>query len=782
MQHKNDEHREHARQKARRLIEEAEGERATKRLERALQYLYDNNFGILENSDIRGRLARALYSRFIEGDHHTVKTIIDNMFFQLGKKHYHDLVLPVVDEVCNLCLQGYNIGLMEYLCSSLTEELSKKKTAIDVTETIRHFLGQSCCAFVRSSKWPNFEMLISALWKIRHRQFRSPQGEQAVFQDIFAEIAVKDVIEKLVQYHNCGNDDSRRLARKCIRYLGEEAILYLLNRLVFSKSKDERFLLIKLLGSTGDELVTPIRKFMEEDLPWYAVRNLIGLISELGNAEYYSIVEGYLVHPDLRVQQQVLSCIVKLAGKNMEKRLIQALPVVDDELKLKLIMQLGDYSSEEVANGLIDIIYKHETFSRNIREELLYKTCITLRSYPYTKVVNLLKYLLKEKKDAGARLYVAVEETINILEPRIRHRIKEEEGDNECINFGLNAKDNGEGGLTDIDDFVGEMDSLLQLGKVEKATALMYKKIIDLARANDFQSAEMIRDMLLESNPDALQDVIRASEIIEEEQNSPTHSVQFEMWDDLLKTLNSSEYEFFISCLHTERYKKDEKIVSTGEIDPYLYFIDSGSVRLSCVCGSREVFLKRLKSGDVLGVAPFFTASVWTVNITALQATNLLVISRDSFLSGSRNYPELEEKLEDFCKRKDNVRKLVAMAGRDRRDNARYPLSVTFTNVLLDRYGEREGRRIFKSEMIDISRGGMSFSIRISNNASAGRLLGRQVISEVKLKKKRNFQCLGVVVSVQYLHEIAKEYSVHVKFYKELEQQQVTDILNMAFY
>jgi CRP-like cAMP-binding protein len=254
------------------------------------------------------------------------------------------------------------------------------------------------------------------------------------------------------------------------------------------------------------------------------------------------------------------------------------------------------------------------------------------------------------------------------------------------------------------------------------------------------------------------------------------------MWDDLLKTLNSSEYECIISCLHTERYKKDEIIVSAGEIDPCLYFINSGSVRLSCTCGSREVFLKRLKPGDVLGVAPFFSASVWTVNITALQATNVQVISKDSFLSGSGKFPELEEKLADFCKRKENVRKLVTMSGRDRRDSARYPLSVTFTNVLLDRYGEREGRRTFKSEMIDISRGGMSFSIRISNKASAGRLLGRQVVSEIKLKKKRNFQCLGLVVSVQELHEIAKEYSVHVKFYKELEQQQVTDILNMAFY
>lgn len=782
MQHNNDEQREYARRNARRLIEEAEEKRAQKRLERALQNIYENDLRILENSEIQASLAKTLYSKFIGGEHHTVITIIDNMFFQCGKKQYHDLVLPVVDEICSMCLQGCNIRLMEYLCSSLTEELSKKEPDLDVTETIRHFLGQSCCAFVRSSRWQNFERLISALWKIRHREYRSSQGTQEVFQDVFVEIAVKDVIEKLVQYHNSGTDDARKLVRKCIRYLGEEAILYLLNRLVFSKSKDERFLLIKLLASTGDELVTPIKKFMEEDLPWYAVRNLIGLISELGNPEYYSIVESYLIHPDLRVQQQVLSCIVKLAGKNMDKRLIQALPVVDDELKLKLIMQLGEYGSEEIANGLIDIIYKSDTFSRNIREELLYKTCITLRSYPYTKVVNLLKYLLKEKKDAGARLCVAVEETINFLEPQIKHRVKEEERDNEYLNFGLHSKDNGNEGLTDIDDFTDEIDSLLQLGKVEKATALMYKKIVDLARAKDFHSAELIRDMLLESNPDALQDVIRASEIIEEEQNSPTHSVQFEMWDDLLKTLSSAEYECIISCLHTEHYKKDEKIVSAGEIDPCLYFINSGSVRLSCICGSREVFLKRLKPGDVLGVAPFFSASVWTVNITASQETSVQVIGRDSFLSGSRKHPELEEKLADFCKSKENVRKLVTMSGSDRRDSARYPVSVTFTNVLLDRYGEREGRRTFKSEMLDISRGGMSFSIRISSTASAGRLLGRQVVSEIKLKDKRRVQCLGVVVSIQHLHEIAKEYSVHVKFYKELEQQQVTDILNMAFY
>ncbi len=766
------------------FLEEAEKKRAAARFERNLKDFFEDKYRVLENTEFAGSLGPYAHENYSPSSEADSQKIIETIFALLKNNKYAHLVSPIIDDICCQCLKKYNIGLMKYLCGNFVNVLEKKDVYLIIDDNIHEFLVESCCIFVRSSQWQDFDALISKLWRVRNRKFQTPNGQEGTpFQQIFSEIAEKDIIEKISQYHCSADDEHKKLALKAIRYLGEKAILYLLNRLVFSKKKEDRYHLIQLLTAIGDQVVKPIEKFMEVDLPWYAIRNLIILIGESRNPDYYAMVEAYLVHPDVRVQKQVVACIVKLGGERLEKRLIQALPVVDDEVKLKLVMQLGEYSSEEIANGLIDLINKPKKYSDRFRQDLIYKACISLRSQPYTKVVNVLKHALKQRKPGEVldkKISLAVKETINILEPQIRHRTKGEKADLDLVSYDGEIAENEGEVSSNVDDFIEEIDNMLNAGKVEKATALMYKKIVDSARAKEFEAAEMLRDKLLEANPDALQDVIRAAEIIEEERTSPTTSVQSDIWDELFNNLTMKEYEFFISVLRVEQFEKEEKIVNAGEIDPCLYFVSSGIVRLSCNCGGRETFLKRMQPGDVVGIGQFFSASVWTVNLIAQQRAKMHVLQRNIFNDGGEKYPELEEKIFDFCRKKEVIRDLIKMSGRDRRDYARYPIKVTVSNMLLDLYGESGGRRTFKGEMIDISRGGLSFSVRIATKKSAQQLLGRQVVSEIKRGTKDILKCFGLIVGVRYQHEIAKEFSIHVKFYNELEQQQVSEVLNLV--
>ena len=778
---RNTESTENPKDRALRLLQEAEKKRANIRFEKGLLDLDNSRFEILQNKEFRDRLSSYIVENHTPEENDKTSIYIDKLFEQILDKKNEEICHLILDEVGKQCLKEYNLRLIQVITAKYILLLKESDSNTYISENLCTFLAHSCELFVRSSRWQNFDDLITVMWKIRNLNFKTSDGAGKPFKTFFIQAAAKDVIEKILQFHNSGTKEDKILASKSMRYLGEEALLFLLNRLVFSKTKQERFLLIELISSIGEDIINPIHKYMEVDLPWYAVRNLIILIGEIGHPDYYPMVEGYLVHPDSRVQQQVVACIIKLGGNNLEKRLMQALPVVNDEIKLKLVMQLGEYDSEEIANGLIDIIHKRESISEAIREELLYKICISLRSYPYTKVANLLKHLLKETSSyssEGEKLAIALQETINILEPQIRHKVKSAKTESDTLNFDPSA-DLESAPSVDIEEFLDDIDHLLQSGNLEKATALMYKRIIDLARMKDFNSAEMLRDRLLEINPDALQDVIRAAEIIEEEKNSPTTSVQVEIWDSLYKRLSNDEYDALLSLLRSENYKKDEKIICHGEIDPCLFFLNYGAVRLSCICGQHETFLKRLKPGEVLGVGPFFSASVWTVNLTALQRTTMQVLRRDDFRKIEKQLPDFEEKLHEFCTRKDIIPDLIKMSGRDRRDCARYPVNITVNNILLDPYGGSTGRRVFQGEMLDISRGGLSFSIRITKKENAHLLLGRQIISEINQKGSEVLKTFGLIVGVNYQHEIVKEFSVHVKFYTELEQHQISKVVNL---
>ncbi len=773
-------HNNEARKKAFKMLEEAEKKRASIRLERGLVQLRDVGPEILGNTDFTSGIAGYLHDLAVRGEMPRTLEIIELLFSYLENERHAVAIRPILEEICTVSVERCNVRLLKYLTKKYCAYIEDRGGKIVITAHLPWFLAKSCGMYVRSNLWHEFDETVSVLWKVRNRTFITEEGKQTPFKDIFSQIAAKDVVEKLLRHYLTGDQKKRDFAVKTLGYLGKDASLHLLNRLVFSQNKEERFLLVSLLAVFGEDILPTLQTFMEEDLPWYALRNLIALVGEIGNPRHYSIIEGYLIHSDVRVQNQVITTALKLAGQDMEKRLVQALPVVDDSLKLKLAMQLGGFSSRENIDAMLAMISQRKKISAEIRDEMVQKLCVSLRAYPYPRVIQALKELQRELEPEGSdNLLIIVEETIQRLQPKIRHRLKEEKADMETLSYGL-FQEREEREATGVEDFVEEIEQMIDSGKIEKASSAMYKKIVDLARAKDFDAAEMLRDKLLEINPDALQDVISLSEKIEEEKTSSSSSVQAEVWEGLFNTFSSAEYDFLLTVLRTEKYDREERIVSAGEIDPCLYFLNAGLVQLSCASGARETFLKRITPGDVVGVNPFFSASVWTVSMTALHDTTMLVLRRDLLTTGEEKPPHFEEKLLEFCRERESIPDLLRMSGQERRNNARYAVKVTVNNVLLDIYGGSTGKRVFHGEMIDISRGGLAFAIRISKKQSAHLLLGRQIVSEITLKGKKVLRCLGLIVGVTIQHELLKEYSVHIKFYQELGQRQVTDVLNLV--
>lgn len=771
-----------AQEAALKLMEEAEQKRAALRFERGLLEYENGSLNILNNREFLDQFGLYLYEMYVGGEVEKTQLKIDALFAALPEGVCEEEIQFVLGEIHARCLKGSNIRLMQYLASRYSQLFGEGNNKNLVNEDICSFLATVAGYFVRSSLWKNFEDLLDLLWKIRNITFSQRGTVSAPYKNIFSKIGSKDLVEKLLQLHKTGDEWKKDLSCRALSYFGEDAVIYLLNRLVFSNSKEERFLLIDLISRLGEEVIRVIDKFIQEDLPWYAIRNLVLLISELGNADHYPMIEGYLVHPDERVQEQVVACIIKLHGEDLPARLIQALEVVNDLVKLKLVMQLSRYSDEVIANGLIEILVNRDSLSDDIREDLSFRICVTLRSYPYGRVTSVLREIMQtcmQDQPVNHRFVIAIQDTINILEPCVRHREKDINSDIEGMSFDFDPEKE-RAAVKNVDAFFQEINEMVQAGELEKSTSLMYKKTVGCARAKDFQTAEMLRDKLLEINPDALQDVIRLAEIIEEEKELPTASIESDIWEDFFEQLTPEEYKSIMLCFRNENYREEEVITNIGEINPCLYFFNSGSARLSCKSGRHETFLKRVNPGDIVGAGTFFSASVWTVNLIALQRTQVQVLHRNEYKEHCKQHAELEGKLQKFIMAKENVRDLIRMSGRERRDFARYGINIMVNNILLDPYGGSAGRKVFKGEMLDFSRGGLSFAIRISNRESANLLLGRQIVSEIVLKDNQHLKCFGTIVSVRFKYEIVKEFSIHVKFHKELEQSIVTEVLNVV--
>ncbi len=630
--------------------------------------------------------------------------------------------------------------------------------------------------------WQEAAQLTSVLNDIQAGTVAKSNAIQGTVSKLQESIAAKETLEKLTHYYLKDTTENKRIAAAILTTLGRRAIIYLINHLMHSTDKNVRLQLVKLIPGAGAASVIPILKdCLQKKPPWYVVRNVIFILSELNDDSFYEIIQPYLSHRDIRVQQQVLSCITKISGDNLRERLIASLQTVHDDLKIKVVMQFGQAGGDiNLVNTLVELLRSRQTFVEETATELIVKICVALKSSPQKNVVDILNQLVEERKDYTDQtdpVIVAAKDALSVVEPQYRHTAQASLVPSAGFDGEFNM-DNLASSSPSILKIEQSVEEYIAHGDLEKAGGKLFSNAVNAARNKDFTTAELLRDKLLDVNPLALTEVIKLGEIIEEEKSSTINNHHLSVWSGLYEKMNTEEFNALYYVMRHESYSADETIVRAGENDASLYFVNSGSVTLSCQCGEKESFLKRLQPGEVIGVGPFFSVSVWTVSMTAQTASQIHVLSRRKFLELSKKHPKIGKKLEIFCNKYDTVPELLKMSGTDRRESARYSIAVKVNNILLDPYGNA-GKRSFRGELIDISKGGLCFSIKISSKENARLLLGRQIVTEITLGDGTILKCFGVIVGVKFYETDVQDFSVHVKFYRNLEQVDFKQVINL---
>ena len=628
--------------------------------------------------------------------------------------------------------------------------------------------------------WVNVAEFLATLQKIDQNILEKPPEIKEMAAKLQGSLATRSVLQELVSCYLNDKTPTKRVAEKLLINLGRRAVVHLVNILMHSDKKEERLQLLKLIPAAGRTAVPVLGECLQKRPPWYVIRNIILIVSELEDPRLFDMIKPYLAHPDVRVQQQAISCAVRLGGTDIRERLVDALEQVHDELKIPIIQQLARIGGAGVTDALIRLLQSRDNFHQETYIELLVRICGALTSCSSVDVIKPLHELVQERqKHAGPSdpVISAARDALIAQKSQYPDQVMgviagAELSDDEFGSPGLAAHPKSTGRKT------RSIKDLVELGELEEAGKKLFENAVNAARDNDFSSAELLRDKILEISPLALSEVIRLGEIIEEEKSSSISSHHIAIWSELYEKMSTEEFNALYYALKQQRFYADDTIVSAGQNKPSLYFINSGVIILSCQSDDRDTVLKRLQPGEVVGVSPFFESSVWTVSMTARTESQIYILSEDRLLELERRFPGIEEKLKEYCTKYDTVPELLQMAGSDRRKNPRYPVAVVINNMLLDPFGN-VGKRSFKGELIDISKGGLRFSVNISNRENARLLLGRQIISELQLGNNETLKCFGVIVGGRYQEETGPAFSVHVNFHRELEQSSFHQVVNL---
>ncbi len=664
----------------------------------------------------------------------------------------------------------YDKAILLILIQGLSNWLAFETEILPGFSVLTKRLEELVLWLLNNSYWAEAEAVVILLQRIQSGNLKKSRAIQSLTSNTLQTIAKKAIVEKLTDEYLLENDQ-QQVTHNILLSFGHKAVISLLNRVIHSNSKVERLALLDLIPTFGEVAIPALQECLKQNPPWAVVRNVICLISEIGIDSHYCLVARYVGHFDARVQHEMISCILKLGGKMMQSRLLDGLGVVHNRLKIFIIRLLleQDDNNEKVLGALLELAKRETNFSGQSGLDLLRAVTEALKKFPCRQSVEQLKKM----QDAftvqhGAEQYLLqIDQTLKTIEPKLRHTLQQVDKLADIVSFDSDPVLQ-QLAFEKIRKAEEEIQLLVRAGKTQQAGQLIYNRAMAAAKIKDFPLAEAMQDRLLEIDSMAFSKVIELSELIAEQKSSTITSYHLEIWKDLYEEMDAEEFNHLYYSLQQENYRKGDVLVQSGETDNNLYFLNSGYVSLGCVVCNKDVFLKRMQPGDVLGGEQFFSPSVWTITLQALSDIEVHVLEREVFKKLAENYPIIETTLRRYCQKYVQVAELLKMSGEDRREYPRHSVLLHTRNILQDPFGNKK-KRVFRGELFNISRLGYAFTIRISKTDNARLLLGRHIRTIIFIKDEELSEQNGVIVGVRLHEPVLQDYSIHVKLSKKID-------------
>ncbi len=741
--------------KAKEIIADQEKKREAARVEKGVVIFLQGKFDILHNDELVENLASYILNKYITEDQDGAIKILQ----KLGKSLCWDDVtirersLMVISVFTEIILEEDFDEFREVLARLLVDWLKCETEYIAGFEIVCLQLQKIVLRMLYAGQWHELENLIIVLYQISTGVIVKNNLIRGMTAKVHENLAEPDLLDKLVNVYLDENDDRRPLAESLLVHLGRLSATFLVQKLIYSNNKEDRFALIDLIPKVGEIGIPVLVKCLKDEPPWFVIRNIILIISRLGDPGLFEIVEPYLTHNDIRVQQQVVNCIETLGGKLMRKRLIQALMNINDELKGQLIVQLGQFEGKDIGNAFLDLLEQRHTIASHVRHDLLLKLCVKLKFYPSQRALDSLKELIGERRNrfgeadkivrAAATSYQAIE-----------------------------IKMKGDFSTTEENDTsipARTEESLAEAPPAGDELGLFDDESNGLAGL--FSESE-IDDMEAGSEITTTSETKQDSHAAAGGQEMPFYSSQDHhllVWSKLYEQMSTEEVSDFFALLKPVVYQANEEIVHQGDAVTDLFFIDSGFAGITHFDENSEILLTSLQTGDLIGAEGFVQGVSWSVSLLAQTELQVRILEREAFAGLVAKHPDLDDKIRFYCNHYDVVPYLINISDNDTQPTIGSDLEVCSASILVDDSGEPVADAV-QGALQYIARGGYCFSLPLIHEENPATVLGRQVSSDIDLPDGSHRRCFGVIAGAGRHDWNERVLYLYVKFYHPLEK------------
>ncbi len=166
--------------------------------------------------------------------------------------------------------------------------------------------------------------------------------------------------------HKVGNkvEQNREIIQRLILRCEKRAMQFLLNALIDAQEASRRRNIFNSAILFGKKILPLVHKELDNER-WYAVRQMVALLGELGDPSTIDLLEYAYANEDLRVKKEVLKSLARIQGSTSTAFLLRALDEEDQSLVTQTIISLGMLRDPSIIDEIGKIALKWQPFSDN---------------------------------------------------------------------------------------------------------------------------------------------------------------------------------------------------------------------------------------------------------------------------------------------------------------------------------------------------------------------------------------------------------------------------------
>ncbi len=723
---------------------------------------------------------------FLAGKPQTAEAIIMRLADGLlsGDKEIRDNVSEALSHITRILIRQNHTEIMIRMLDHCLNWIRTEETFSPAYERMSIQLHELALSLIEGNWFEECVPILETFNSILYGNIPKVREIQELARDMLKDVARDRITDLLLNQIKINEKNKRESATRCLTLIGEAAMERLLDILQDSRDMTERVRILQVVAGI-EQAPRILSEKIAKGGPWYYLRNLILMMGKVGKEDHLPVLIPLLQHEDFRVQRETLNTVFNIGGKYRGELLLSTLDSAEERLKTVTVDMLGALKYEKAVPFLLNMLETKSFFSSKISDKLKEKVCTALGRIGSQDVIPILQEIVERRgilkkaypenvKKAAAEALMRIQSSESEVKTDTENEAPEPEDISAMEEFSQAPE--SPPAAKDASGFAGRNDETLEATVV----TMLFDSIVKYAKEKNFEKAEVMHKQLVDTDPMAIAEIIRAREIIEQEKKEGTEIEQdhLQIWPELYDSLTPEEANALYYAMEEAVYEADEVIFRQGERNHRLWFIREGELKLIFKQADRESLLKILESGGIVGEDTFFTISLCTTSLVSLSRVKLNFLDSSVLEKWEKDFPALESKLHDYCLRMERIHDILLGRGLERRTRKRFSLQGTVSAHIISSSGTPTGK-VFKGSLSDISEGGICFFIRTSSRKKISPLLGRQLemsflfplslVQELDMGIKfpgnesvLRVSVTGTVIGISYHYE--NDYSTHIRF------------------